>query len=288
MNYIAVKVEINPFDSDLAEQIIANIEELGYESFEINDPYLTAYIKEDLYSERNFRMTLSFYDNRRDVILNFSSEFIKEENWNAVWESNFQPITVAGICTVKAGFHKNLPKTKYTITIDPKMAFGTGHHQTTSLMMEALLDEQIKGKSVLDMGCGTGILAILASKRGAAAPLHAIDIDPVAAESAIENTKRNRVSGKIVVMNGDASLLQKNRYDLILANINRNIILSDIKTYVSSLKSEGVLLLSGFYEDEIEMINRAAENESLEFVKSKSLDRWAVIKYKKGCLPLGD
>jgi ribosomal protein L11 methyltransferase len=288
MNYIEVKIEIIPFGEEFAEQVIAQTEELGYESYEVSGPFLNAYIPEDKYSERDLRLALSFFDNNGEFILKYIANFIREENWNAVWESNFQPITIKNICTVKAGFHKNLPKTKYTITIDPKMAFGTGHHQTTSLMMEAMLDEQFRGCSVLDIGCGTGILAILAVKLKADIPVHAIDIDPVATASAIENSRRNRMPGKLAVLTGDASLLQSERYDVILANINRNIILSDLKTYAFSLRRGGRIILSGFYQADADMIIQEGRRQNLEFVYGKNLDNWAVIKLKKADVPLGD
>lgn len=288
MNYISVRISIVPFSEDIAEQIIALIEDLGYESFEISENFLKAYIAEERYSQANLKVALSYFDNRGDVTLHSDSEHIKEENWNALWESNFSPISIGKLCTVKASFHKNLPKTKYTITIDPKMAFGTGHHQTTLLMMESMLDENFDGKSVLDMGCGTGILSILAVKSGAATPVHAIDIDYVATESTIENCKRNRVSQKVAVLNGDASLIQRNRYDLLLANINRNIILSDISTYASALRTGGILLLSGFYIEDAKMILVQANQNSLVYVSERVLDNWISLKLKKIEPALGD
>ncbi len=281
MNYISVSIGIEPFDEDLAEQIIASIEELGYESFEILASSIKAYITENRYSYKDLKVALSFYDNRGDVTLSFDTEYIKEENWNALWESNFSPIFVRNLCTVKASFHKNLPKTKYTIVIDPKMAFGTGHHQTTRLMMETMLDEQIMGCDVLDMGCGTGILSILAVKLGANDSVHAIDIDPTATESAIENCRKNRVFGKVRVLTGDASLIQRSRYDLVLANINRNIILYDIATYSHALREGGSIILSGFYEEDAPKITSIAELNGLKFVSEKVIDKWICLKLKK-------
>lgn len=288
MNYISVRIGINPFSEDIAEQLIALIEDLGYESFEISDNSLKAYITEDKYSSGNLKVALSFFDNRGDVTLNTETEHIREENWNLIWESNFSPITIGKLCTVKASFHKNLPKTKYTIKIDPKMAFGTGHHQTTRLMMESMLNEDFNGKQVLDMGCGTGILSILAAKLGADSPVHSIDIDYIATESAIENCRKNRVSKRVSVLTGDASLIQRGRYDIILANINRNIILSDISTYAGALRRDGFLLLSGFYVNDIEMIVSQAKLNALEYVCERSLDNWVSLKLKKVVTALGD
>lgn len=281
MNYISVGIELIPFDENFAEEIIAEIGDLGYESFEIDNPFLRAYIPEENYSERDLKLALSFFDNRRGFTIKSIANFVKEQNWNAVWESNFSPIQVGGLCTVKASFHKNLPKTRYTITIDPKMAFGTGHHQTTSLMMETMLNEQFKGKTVLDMGCGTGILSILAVKMGADNPVHAIDIDPVATASAVENSRKNRTGTKLRVLTGDASLLQKDRYDIVLANINRNIIIADISTYSFSLKRGGIVILSGFYTRDIAKILEEASKSGLKEVERANRDDWAVLKLKK-------
>jgi len=161
------------------------------------------------------------------------------------------------------------------------MAFGTGHHQTTYLMIETMLDMKIKGKKTLDMGCGTGILAILAVKMGAAAPVHAIDIDPVAVASSIENSRKNRVSEKIISLTGDASLIQASKYDLILANINRNIIVSDIETYARGLLSAGELLLSGFYREDVPIIERAAQEVGLKIVFVREMERWSAMLLEK-------
>ena len=184
--------------------------------------------------------------------MRYSLSLIPEQNWNALWESSFEPVVIDGRCTIKASFHKGLPRTKYTIVIDPKMAFGTGHHQTTTLIIKSMLahEKDIRGLQVLDMGCGTGILSILAAKMKAAVPVHAIDIDPVAVRSARENARRNRVPDRIHTLCGDASLIQAGKYDLILANINRNIILEDLSTYARGMKPGALLITSGFYEED--------------------------------------
>ena len=179
--------------------------------------------------------------------VSYTTELIMEQNWNALWESNFEPIVIDGLCTVRASHHKNLPPTKYTITIDPKMSFGTGHHQTTHLMMEGLLEsgDAVKGLQVLDMGCGTGILAILAAKMGAKAPVHAIDIDHICFYSAKEYAYENGVGEMIHVLCGDSSLPQV-KYDLILANINRNILLEDMNLCQVLASRRRTLFISGF------------------------------------------
>jgi len=281
MNYIEVVFEIDPFTEDFAEQIIAQIGELPFESFSTEDGSLKAYIPEDSYSATELRTMLSVFTNSPEFKVKSMATLIKEQNWNILWESNFPPITIGDRCTVKASFHKGLPRTKYTIIIDPKMAFGTGHHQTTSLMIEAIMDGNIKGKRVLDVGCGTGILSILAAKMGAIEPVHAIDIDHIAVESAQENIVKNRVSGKVIAHCGDASLIQAGRYEVVLANINRNIILQDIGTYSKALTTSGVLYLSGFYKEDVPMIVEMGRECSLEFVSERTRDNWMVLELKK-------
>lgn len=281
MNYIEIRIEIEPFSEDFAEQVIAQIEELPFESFSIESPYLKAYIPEESFSPRDLKTLLSTYENKQEFSISTTTHFVLEENWNLPWESNFSPIIVEKLCTVKASFHKGLPRTKYNITLNPKMAFGTGHHQTTYMMIRSLMEENIKGLKVLDMGCGTGILSILAAKMGAEPPVHAIDIDHLAVDSTKENTYLNKVAKKIACLLGDASLIQAGRYDLVLANINRNIILSDIETYSRALSKGGRMFLSGFYTEDIPMILDEAEKFGLEYVSKDSRDNWALLKLKK-------
>jgi ribosomal protein L11 methyltransferase len=189
---------------------------------------------------------------------------------------------VDGKCTIKASFHEGLKKTRFNITIDPKMAFGTGHHQTTYMMCRALLqnEEEVKDKVVLDMGCGTAVLAILAAKMKAA-KVYGIDIDAVAAISAYDNARLNRVGTRIETCCGDASLLQRNTYDVILANINRNILLQDMGTYAHSLHKGGLLFVSGFYVEDMPMLIGTAAASGLEYVSHDSIDNWCCIKFRK-------
>lgn len=281
MNYIEVSISIVPFKEDYAEQIIACVEELGFESFMAEDPFLKGYIPEKLFSAPNLKTLLSAYMGGGDFSTSFEYSFIKGENWNSLWESNFNPIVIEMLCTIKASFHKNLPKTRFNITIDPKMAFGTGHHQTTHLMVKGLMNETVKGKSVLDMGCGTAILSILAAKMGASSPVISIDNDPIAVDSAIENGKKNRVFSLLKVYEGDSSLLENNEFDLILANINRNIIIADMPRYSKSLRPGGTMLLSGFYAKERDMITSEGSKAGLEFISMDALDDWALVKMRK-------
>lgn len=212
-----------------------------------------------------------------------SSKLIPGQDWNEEWEKNyFKPIVIADRCVVHSSFHHDIPKAEFDIAIDPKMAFGTGHHQTTSLMVSRLLQENLTGRSLIDMGTGTGILAILAAMRGAS-PVIGIEIDKGAWENAIENRDLNKVA--IDILCGNASLLDGlNPTDYFLANINRNIILADIPTYSKSLKPGGILLLSGFYEDDIPLISAEARKWNLEYSDFTLADNWVSVRFIKNAL----
>jgi len=279
MDFTEVNIEITPFSEDFAEIVIAAIEELPFESFIVEAPMLKAYIPKSHFNSIQLKEALADINELSLFKISVNAGNIASQNWNALWESNFDPIVVAGKCTIKASFHKGLPRSRYNITIDPKMAFGTGHHQTTSLMVEAILSTDIKEKRVLDMGCGTGILAILAAKMGAATPVHAIDIDPVAVDSAKENSRKNRVGGKVELFEGDSSMISEGCYDLILANINRNIVLKDMDLYAKGLHSGGALILSGFYTVDNKMVIDAANRYNLSLMEEREKDGWSVIKF---------
>ena len=279
--YIEVAISIAPFTEENAEIVTAEISELPFESFSMEDPYLKCYIQKELYDAQALKVVLSGMDGM-EFDLDFNANLMPAVNWNAVWESQFTPIVVDDRCTIKASFHKDLKKTRFNITIDPKMAFGTGHHQTTYLMCRALLqnEEAVKGKVVMDMGCGTAILAILAAKMKASR-VYGIDIDAVAAISAYDNARLNRVGKVMETYCGDASLLQRNSYDVLLANINRNILLQDMPTYAHSLHKEGLLFVSGFYVEDMPMLIGTAAANGLEYVSHDSMDNWCCIKFKK-------
>ncbi len=281
MNYVEVSIKILPFSEEMADLLVAQLEELPFESFVCDEPFLKAYIPQDVYYKVDIRNHLSIFDNRKEVKLSVDYTIIEHKNWNEIWESNFSPIIIGDKCTIKAEFHTDLPPTKYVINIEPKMAFGTGHHNTTYLMLENMLEMDFKDKCVLDMGAGTAILAILAVKMGAALPVYAIDIDPIAVESSIENSQKNGVGEMVKAIVGDSSRLESRNYDIILANINRNIIISDLKRYSSSLKPRGQLLLSGFYNVDVPMIDEEAKKYGLKFALEKDRDRWAFLKYIK-------
>ena len=280
--YIEVSIRIEPYSDENAEILMAELEELPFESFESENPYLKCYLPKDEYNAQMLRLALNGLEADSFRVTDFSARLIPATNWNALWESNFTPIVVDGKCTVKASFHKGLKKTRFNITIDPKMAFGTGHHQTTYLMCRALLQHEasVRGKIVMDMGCGTAILAILAAKMGAA-HTYGIDIDAVAAVSAFDNARLNRVSRHVETYCGDASLLQMGKYDVLLANINRNILIQDIPTYSRSLRKGGLLFVSGFYTEDLPMIRGVAEACGLVFTESDSMDNWCRAGFRK-------
>lgn len=279
--YIEVAIRIAPFSEENAEIVTAEICGLPFESFTMEDPFLKCYIQKELYNAQELKVVMSGLD-EMGFDVGFSANLMPAVNWNAVWESEFTPIIVDRKCTIKASFHKGLKKTRFNITIDPKMAFGTGHHQTTYMMCRALLEneEHVRGKVVMDMGCGTAILAILAAKMKAER-VYGIDIDAVAAISAYDNAKLNRVGNRIETFCGDASLLQRNSYDVFLANINRNILIQDMQTYAHSLRKGGLLFVSGFYLGDMPMIIGTASAAGLEYVSHDSIDNWCCIKFRK-------
>ena len=279
--YIEVSIRITPFSEENAEIVTAEISELPFESFSSEDPFLKCYIQKDLYDAQALKVVLGGVEGY-GFDLEHTATLIPATNWNALWESQFNPIVVDNQCTIKASFHEGLKRTRFNITIDPKMAFGTGHHQTTYMMCRALLqnEDEVRGKVVMDMGCGTAILAILAAKMKAA-KVYGIDIDAVAAISAYDNARLNRVGTRIETYCGDASLLQRNSYDVLLANINRNILLQDIPTYALCIRRGGLLFVSGFYVEDMPMIVGTAMHAGLEYVSHDSIDNWCCIKFRK-------
>ena len=284
MDYIAVHIRIEPFSEERAEIVEAEIVDLGFDSFTVEEPFLNAFIPVEQFSEPNLKTLLSAFDTA-EFRVSHTLELVKEQNWNAAWESDFEPVVVGGQVTVRATYHKDLPKTRINVVIDPQMSFGSGHHQTTTMMVEKLLEDRrwLKGKTLLDMGCGTGILAIVAAKLGAGVPVHAVDIDPRCCRSTVANARRNRVPHKIITVCGDASVLIRGQYDVILANINRNILLADMASYVRALKPQGGrILLSGFYEADIPMLLEKAASLGLAEISRRTRDDWALLVLKRG------
>jgi len=276
MNYkelIFTVVSEEDFHKDL---LINALGEIGFDTFEETDLGFTAYIPSDNFNQEQLDAALEPY---RDMI-NFSYEanLIPQKNWNEVWESNFEPLEIGDKCFVRATFHEPRPEFPYEIVIDPKMAFGTGHHQTTSMMMELMLEEDFKGKKVLDMGCGTGILAILASMLGAT-DVMAIDYDPVCFASTEENARINHTP-HIRVACGSKEAIPQEKYDVILANINRNILLDQLETYAQALEPSGILFMSGFYQEpDLVIISEAASRLGLKYVEHRTRQNWVAAKF---------
>ena len=276
--YIEVSVKLDPFTEEMAEILTAELSDLPFDSFVTEEPFLKCYIQKEAYKPSEVKVVLSGYP----AATGFSAVLVQGQNWNRTWESEFQPIVVDGVVTVKAKFNTNVPRTRFNIWIDPRMAFGTGYHHTTFMMMQRMLglEEFIRGRSVVDMGCGTAILAILAAKMRAR-KVFAVDIDAVAARSAWGNCRWNRVGTRVETACGDASLLQMGTYDVLLANIHRNIILQDLPTYCRSLRRDGHMLLSGFYVKDVPAIRYAAEALGLVYVGESAREDWACVEFRK-------
>jgi ribosomal protein L11 methyltransferase len=258
-----------------SEILVAELGELPFESFVESEFGVTAYIQKQFWNE-NILEDL-FILNSPQFIISYKIEEIEQVNWNEEWEKNFDPIDVDGLCHVRAPFH---PKTtaKYDIIIEPKMSFGTGHHETTHMMIQHILDMEVSDLKTLDMGCGTAILAILAEMKGAK-PIDAIDIDNWCYLNSIENAERNNCK-QITVYEGDATLLKVKKYDLIIANINRNILLNDMQAYVDCLNPNGSILFSGFYEEDIPYIDASCTEKGLVFEKKLHRNNWVSLKYR--------
>ncbi|WP_405568339.1 50S ribosomal protein L11 methyltransferase [Polaribacter sp. Asnod6-C07] len=258
------------------EILIAELGNVGFESFVENENGVTAYIQKDEYSDDILNDI--FVLNSDEFQIEYQKKEVAQTNWNAEWEKNFTPIQVDELVSVRAPFHEN-PNLKYDIVIEPKMSFGTGHHETTHMMIQHLLQLDLENKSVLDMGCGTGILAIFAEMKNAK-PIDAIDIDNWCYENSLENVQRNNCTN-ISVYEGDASLLNDKKYDVIIANINRNILLMDMKIYTNCLDDKGVLLLSGFYKEDIPIIDNEVSKYNLKLETFIERNNWVALKYNK-------
>lgn len=273
--YIEYIFEVDPKEP-ATEILIAELGFAGFESFVENENGVTAYIQKEDWSSgvlENISVLSS-----EEFSISFSKKEIEQTNWNSEWEKNFEAIQVDNLVSVRAPFHED-KKLKYDIVIEPKMSFGTGHHETTHMMIQHLLALDLENKKTLDMGCGTGILAIFAEMKGAK-PIDGIDIDNWCYLNSIENAERNKCK-HISFYEGDASLLTTQNYDVIIANINRNILLNDMATYTKCLNENGTLLLSGFYKEDITTIDAEVSKYGLQLQKTIERNNWVSLKYLK-------
>jgi len=278
MDYLELKTSLTPNTETNRDIITALLAEIGFEGFAESDSGLNAYITEKLFSQEALDgvfENLSFYG----ITAQYELDRIISRNWNEEWEKNyFQPIIIQDKVIIHSSFHKDIPSLPYDIVIDPKMAFGTGHHSTTALMVSFLLEQDLEGKSLLDMGCGTAVLAILAHKKGAK-PIMAIDNDEWAYKNSLENIRINQASA-IQVELGDATLLGKAHYDFIFANINRNILLNDIPVYAACMSPNASLFMSGFYIEDLDSISEACQKQSLKLIDYKEDNRWTAAQFQ--------
>ena len=274
--YIGYYFSVKPMHTRIVgvEILIAELGYGGFESFVETEEGVTAYIQKDDWNANILDEIQILNSNEFEITYTFDE--IEQTNWNAEWEKNFNPIVVDELCAVRAPFHEPFD-TKYDIVIEPKMSFGTGHHETTHMMMQHILKNDFTNKSVLDMGCGTGVLAILAEMKGAS-KIDAIDIDNWCNINSLENVERNNCKN-ITVYEGDAKLLVGKRYDIIIANINRNILLQDLKQYADCLSDNGILFLSGFYENDIKIIEGKCNNYMLKLVETIERNNWVSLKF---------
>ena len=278
-DYMEVRIDFSPCNEDITDVAAALLADAGYESFVPDETGITAYIKKELYTP-DVKQLLSGLPFETDITVD--AALVEGRDWNHEWEKNyFKPIVVDGEVVIHSSFHTDVPSCRYDIVIDPKMAFGTGHHATTCLMIRRILSLDLEGKDVIDMGTGTGILAILCAMRGATR-VTGIEIDEAAWVNAIENRRLN-ASERIELINGDASALDAIDYsaDFFMANINRNVITGDIGAYARKIKSGGLLALSGFYMADVGIIEVAAAPFALTTVNVIEQDNWVSVLLRK-------
>ena len=273
--FVCYDFKVEPLNPG-CEILIAQLSQLGFDSFQENNDGISAYIDSTILSSVHVEDIQILNSIEFDISFEFHN--VKKQNWNIKWESNFEPIYVDKICCVRAPFHKK-SNYKYDLVIEPKMSFGTGHHETTSMMISFILANSFSNSSVCDIGSGTGVLAILAEKRGAS-KIDAIDIDNWCYLNSIENIERNN-SKNVNVYEGEVHKLMQFTYDNIFANINLNVLLVDIPIYSKMLNTGGLLYLSGFYQRDINSIEKVAKSSNLSLVESKVKNQWVALKFAK-------
>lgn len=271
-NYTKLSIQAT---EEQGEILAAYLAEFPFDSFDYAEGLFNAYIPQSEFEECSDAVEAMLHN---EGILDYYFESIEAQNWNALWESNFEEVEVKGKVLIRAPFHEARPHYKgLEVIIQPKMSFGTGHHATTRLMVEMLLGSEIEGKNLLDMGSGTGVLAIVAAKLGAASVL-AVEIDDMAEESVRENILLNGVSDKIESVCGDASAIEGRKFDIVLANINRNVLLADMKSYAATLSHGGEIVMSGFYEEDIPLLLKRAKTLGLKLVETIAHEEWRAIR----------
>ena len=278
-DYMQVRLDVKPCSEVATDVLAAMLGEIGYESFVPDGEGVTAFVPQGKYDEEQLKSILNRFP-LEGVSVEWQVSFVPGQDWNEEWEKNyFKPIVVGDECVIHSTFHKDVPQARYDVLIDPKMAFGTGHHETTTLMLQAILATDFTGRSVLDMGCGTAVLAILAGMKGAS-PVVAVDIDEFATENAQENVRLNRVPD-IEIRLGGVEVLKQETLDFIFANINRNILLADMHAYVDRMTSGSRLFMSGFYVEDIPAIQAEAERLGLRMAGHAEKNRWARVECVK-------
>lgn len=278
MKYLEIKLKIEPAEpwKEIYTSLMA---EAGCDSFMDGEGEneLLCYIPEKDYQEEVFKDLLNT-PQFPEVKLSYTVAPMEDKDWNAAWEANYEPVMIEG-CYIRAPFHPSRPDADYEIVIEPKMSFGTAHHATTAQMVSYLLETDVHDKAVLDMGAGTGVLAILATMKGAN-PVTAIDNDEWAYRNGVENAQHNHCE-HLKVLLGDASLLGDEHYDIILANINRNILLQDIPQYVKCMNDKALLFLSGFYEEDLPALRLCCSQNGMKYLDHKSKDKWVAARFEK-------
>lgn len=275
MHYIELEIQVS---SDYSDILIAELAQIGFESFLETDYGINAYIPENDFKEEALLGLRDYYAGQFNF--EYRKSWIQKENWNLLWESSYPPVVIAGSCLIRTEFHQVEESYPYEILIHPKMSFGTGHHETTALMIENSLELDFKNKIILDVGCGTGILAILAAKLGAI-KIDAIDIDEWAVLNTKENITVNKQNNIFVHQGGVENFISDQEYEIILANINKNVLINEIPLYTQRLKNKGHLIVSGFHTEDIEAIVQVAEENSLEKVSSKTKNNWVSVVFHK-------
>lgn len=276
MEYIEVDIKIEKSEV-FSDIVVARLNEIEFETFLENDNGVRCYIQATLFDKKKLDIELDKI--KQNTKLNFNINHVAQKNWNEEWEKNFKPVQINSHCLIRSEFHNNSGNFKDEIIITPKMSFGTGHHETTFLMINELYNLDLNDKSILDMGSGTGVLSIVASKNGAKQVV-GIDIDEWAFQNSIDNAKLNNTEN-ISFLHGDIKLIENQDFDIILANINRNIIEKDIEGYYNLLIDKGDLLISGFLEEDVDFIINLSINNRFNVINKKNKGQWSMVHLRK-------